>query len=47
MQADLLFWKDNITLHMIDEGTRFSVLAIVADTHTHTHTHTPTLFVPL
>ena len=36
MQADLLFWKDSIILHMIDECTRFSVLAIVADKHTNT-----------
>ena len=31
MQADLLFWKDRIILHMIDECTRFSMLAIVAN----------------
>ena len=29
MQADLLFWKDRIILHMIDECIRFSMLAIV------------------
>ena len=30
VQADLLFWKSNIVLHMIDECTRYSMLAIVA-----------------
>ena len=29
VQAELLFWKTNILLHMIDECTRYSVLAIV------------------
>ena len=29
MQADLLFLKDRIILHMIDECIRFSMLAIV------------------
>ena len=29
VQADLLFWKTNILLHMINECTRYSMLAIV------------------